>query len=121
MGDKSFAQTIESMYPGITKAVSSGPRGAFRMQPPTEFGLTWHHSFQDRGFLELIARKHHVVKGPVQGLLHPNQKGGQYAWGEGLSPEARRDWNKLRVDLNKARAEAELLRGVDSENTRYLT
>ena len=81
--DTGFACQMETLYPGIAKAVAPGARGAFPINPPTKLGLTWHHNAYESGILELIPQTHHTAKGVVQANLHPGGKGGQQIWGGG--------------------------------------
>lgn len=64
-----------------------------------------HHKQLDHrhpdGFIVEIPADRHNYRNKIQ---HPKPVG------EGLSPEARRDWNNFRKGFNKARAEAELIR-----------
>lgn len=46
--------------------------------------ITWHHSAQKEGVLELIPIKQHQASGAVQGTLHPSQQGGMELWGGGV-------------------------------------
>jgi hypothetical protein len=81
--DTAFACQMETLYPGIAKAIAPGARGAFPINPPTKLGLTWHHNAHETGILELIPQTHHTAKGVVQANLHPGGKGGQQIWGGG--------------------------------------
>nr|WP_264173502.1 HNH endonuclease [Clostridium estertheticum] len=80
--DSRFAQQIEELYPGIKKAVEPGKRGAFSRKPPTQ-DVTWHHTFDREGVLQLIPFKQHTAKGMIQSILHPGRKGGMENWGGG--------------------------------------
>ena len=82
-GDTEFGAALESRYPGITEHVTPGPRGGYSRTPPTEQGLTWHHHPENAGVLELVPQAHHAAPGPVQTLLHPEQRGGMVNWGGG--------------------------------------
>lgn len=76
-----FASKIESMYPGISKGVEPGSRGAHsRKAPITQF--TWHHD-PEKPILQLVLREQHKAKGSVQQSLHPEGKGGMENWGGG--------------------------------------
>jgi RHS repeat-associated protein len=81
--DQAFARALEAEHPGITDFLRPGPRGAFPDNTPASVGLTWHHSAQREGILELVPTAHHRAPGPVQNSLHPNQQGGMELWGGG--------------------------------------
>ena len=83
--NKGFATQMETLYPGITKAVTPGPRGGFSKDAPLD--LTWHHNAYNPGVLELVPYAHHTSKGPVSANLHPGRKGGQEIWGKGRKKE----------------------------------
>jgi hypothetical protein len=80
--DPGLANSLEKHYPGITKGVSPGPRGAFSRTSPTPH-LTWHHDPQRPGVLQLMSKEQHQAAGAIQQSLHPNQKGGRENWGGG--------------------------------------
>lgn len=61
--NSAFKASLENLYPGITKAVTPGPRGAFLTTSPTKVGLTWHHNAYKPGIMELMPKKHHSVGG----------------------------------------------------------
>ncbi|PIT14909.1 hypothetical protein BGI33_07055 [Snodgrassella alvi] len=60
--------------PEVVAHVQPGPRGGFKGTSPPEH--SWHHNAHDPTKIELIPRSQHKAPGPVQGNLHPNQKGG---------------------------------------------
>ena len=78
-----FAAALEAEHPGLTEFLRPGPRGGMRDRTPASVGLTWHHSAQREGILELVPVEHHQAAGPVQANLHPNQQGGMHIWGGG--------------------------------------
>ncbi|MDA8016720.1 MAG: Ig-like domain-containing protein [Thermoanaerobaculia bacterium] len=67
---------MEALIPNLREQLVR-PRSISR-EPP--YGWTWHHHL-DVGFMELVPRVQHTQGGPVQGLLHPNGRGGFSAWG----------------------------------------
>jgi hypothetical protein len=80
--DPEFANSLELHYPGITKGVSPGRRGAFSRTAPIS-SLTWHHETRRPGVLQLMLKAQHQAPGPIQQSLHPGQKGGRENWGGG--------------------------------------
>jgi hypothetical protein len=87
--DPDFARSIELEHPGITSFLTPGPRGGMPDGTPASVGLTWHHSAQREGILELVPIDHHRAPGPVQTTLHPNQQGGMELWGGGRKKRAK--------------------------------
>ena len=81
--DKSFAEGMESAYPGLTDFVAPGVKGGFERATPTMLGLTWHHHPSIPGLMQLIPQAHHKARGAVQKTLHPDRSGGMENWGEG--------------------------------------
>lgn len=80
--DPNFTRQMEELYPGINNGVAPGPRGAFSRTAPTGV-VTWHHSVQREGSLELVPFEQHTSGGFIQSILHPNGKGGMEIWGGG--------------------------------------
>ncbi len=80
-----FASAMEAQYPGTSRGVAPGARGAHSGEAPLrgENGLTWHHHPPRPGVMQLVPRAQHQAPGPVQGSLHPNQQGGMELWGGG--------------------------------------
>ena len=77
-----FAQDMETLYPGIINGVQPGPRGAYPRRAPVNT-LTWHHEANRPGVLQLVPTAQHRAKGNIQSILHPNGKGGMENWGGG--------------------------------------
>ncbi|RJG25499.1 hypothetical protein DQX05_05200 [Paenibacillus thiaminolyticus] len=80
--DPRFAQKMEALYPGITDGVKPGKRGAFPRKAPTQ-DVTWHHEPSREGILQLVPYDQHTAKGKIQGIFHPDGKGGMENWGGG--------------------------------------
>ena len=51
--DTYFKQQVELLYPGITKEVQPGRRGAFSRTAPTS-EVTWHHEPNRSGIMQLV-------------------------------------------------------------------
>jgi len=82
VADPVFAGQMETLYPGITRGVQPGPRGAFPRQAPTP-DVTWHHHPTREGVLQLVPFEQHTAPGPIQRSFHPNGDGGMENWGGG--------------------------------------
>ncbi|MCH8531599.1 MAG: DUF6531 domain-containing protein [Saccharospirillum sp.] len=82
--DSALANMLEELYPGLMAFVSPGARGKHSGRTPSKLGLTWHHSAQEKGTMELIPIGQHQAPGPVQNTLHPNKQGGMEIWGGGV-------------------------------------
>jgi hypothetical protein len=80
--DPTFAQRMEEVYPGIVDGVKPGSRGAFPRKAPTP-DVTWHHNPYEEGALDLVPYDQHTSEGPIQDILHPDNKGGMEKWGGG--------------------------------------
>ncbi|QES47382.1 hypothetical protein DEJ50_05630 [Streptomyces venezuelae] len=78
--DATFAASMESMIPGITKFLTPGPRGGMTSATPASLGWTWHHA-TDAGVMQLVPRSQHRYGGQLQGALHPGGVGGFKIWG----------------------------------------
>jgi len=73
--DTYFKQQVELLYPGITKEVQPGRRGAFSRTAPTS-EVTWHHEPNRSGIMQLVPTDQHRAKCSIQSILHPERKGG---------------------------------------------
>ena len=73
---------MEELYPRINKGVQPGSRGKFSRNAPAK-EVTWHHHAEIEGLLQLVPRKQHQAKGPIQKILHPEGRGGMENWGGG--------------------------------------
>ncbi|MFF0553406.1 polymorphic toxin-type HINT domain-containing protein [Streptomyces sp. NPDC004311] len=78
--DATFAASMESMIPGITKFLTPGPRGGMTSATPASLGWTWHHA-TGAGVMQLVPRSQHRYGGQLQGALHPGGVGGFKIWG----------------------------------------
>lgn len=77
--DPAFGQLMESMIPGLRKAIV-GPRGGISRRSPTSLGWTWHHHV-DPGRMQLVPTVQHEAGGALQRLFHPGGVGGFSIWG----------------------------------------
>jgi hypothetical protein len=81
LSDKTFADMLERIQPGIAAGVKPGSRGAYPRRAPSK-ELTWHHGVEE-GVMQLVPRRHHIEPWLVQETLHPSGVGGMSTWGGG--------------------------------------
>ena len=62
--NSTFAQDMETLYPGIVNGVQPGPRGSYPRKSPVNT-LTWHHEANRPGVLQLVPTAQHRAKGDI--------------------------------------------------------